>query len=374
MNKSYAATLRRARRLLDDSDGGWDEITDELERLNLNDPADLAIRGRCKVHARRFDEAIPDLEAAVSGGVDEPEVHFELGGALMTMANIEKLAAAGHTYHAHAAKRDPLQKTEKAIECLRNAVRLLPDSATAVYALCEELERLGRYDEALSVLCVYEKFDHTKNRTIYRHMGRVYGRLGKWRKSYTNYANSVWLNPPNPKSEANKRYRQITSIRKRAADIDPESYRSFIWLGLELHKTEWTRQAIDVIGTAARMQPSLELYMLIGDMHSSYLQLNEAIDNYLEGIRVLSDRYRPADIAPLYEALVMTLAECSRTSEAKEYASEAISLGADGPGIHLYLNAVDSSQGLDPLLCGWISPTYVNFSLRIEIDGEIISV
>ena len=379
MNKSHAKTLRKARKLLDGPTSEWDDITDALESIHLDDPADLAVRGRCRLQARRFDWAIADLEAAVSRGVKEPEVYFDLGGALSTLAKVEELAAAGHTYHAYDAKVDPLDTTERAIECLGNAVSLLPDSATAVYALCEELERLGRYDEALSVLDTYKKFDHTGNHEIYRHMGRVYGRQGKWRESYTNYARSVWVNPPDPESGDNagpaQRYNEITNLRKRAVDLDPERYGSFLWLGTELRQANWTEAAIDVMGTAALMQPSPQLYLLIGDMHASYLHLNEAIDNYLEGIRVLSGKCPLADIAPLYEALVVELARCSRTSEVQKYASESVSLGVDGPQLQMYWDAaVNESRGFNPLWAGWISPSYVGGKLRIEIDGEIISV
>ena len=380
MSTSHAKTLRKARRLLDDVETTeWDEITDALESIHLDDPADLAIRGRCRLRARRFDGAIADLEAAVSGGADEPEVHFDLGGALMALANIGNLVAAGHTYHAHGAKDDPLQMTERAIASLRNAVRLLPDSATAAYILCEELERLGRYNEALSVLDTYKKFDRTGNHAIYRHLGRVYGRQGKWRESYTNYAKSVWLKPPDSESGSNprpdKRYNQITNLRKRAVDLDPERYDSFLWLGTKLRKADWTEGAIDVMGTAALMKPSPQLYLMIGEMHASYLHLNEAIDNYKEGIRRLSGKCRPKDLAPLYDVLVTTLVKCSRASEVKQYASEAVLLGVAGLKLRIFRRAaMNQSKRSDPLWAGWISPSYLCYELRMEVDGEIISV
>ena len=158
MSTSHARILRRALRLLNDEHNSeWDKITDTLDGLDLSDPADLAVRGRCRLQARRFDGAVADLEAAVSGGVDEPEAHFGLGEALSTMAKIENLAAAGHTYHAHAAKGDPHDTAERAIECLRSTLRLLPDSTIARYALCEELEGLGRYGEDC------RSFVHTKS-------------------------------------------------------------------------------------------------------------------------------------------------------------------------------------------------------------------
>lgn len=368
MSKSYAGVMRKARRLLNDvHNTEWDKITDALDSLDMDTPVDLAIRGRCRLAARRYERAIADLEAAVSGGVDEPNAHFALGGALATMAKIEKLAAAGHTYHVHAAKGNPLHTIEKALESLRRTVHLFPDSATATYALCKELEELGRYDEALSVLRAHKKFDRTRNRCLYMHMGRVYGRQGKWRRSYANYVRSVWLFPPESGAAAlmKQRYKQITSMRKRFVDLDHGSYESFLQMGLELLKVDWQDVAINAIGTAALIKPSLQLYMIIDDIYKPRLRLNEAIDNYKEGIRRLSGRCPPADLAPLYEALVETLVKCSRFSEVKEYGLEAISLGADTGKLRMQWGVVSNWQrASNPLKNGWISPSYVRSTLR----------
>ena len=380
MNKSHAGILRKAQELLHDADTGeWDDIADALESMHLDDPADLAVRGRCRLQAHRFDGALADLEAAVSGGVKDPEVYFDLGTALMTMANLEKLAAAGHNYHEHAAKGDPHDTAERAIECLRNAVLLLPDSDEAAYALCDELERLGQYDEALSVLYTYKKFDIGRNRLIYYHIGKIYGRQGNWKKAYASYVESLCPPVPSPKDNnyafKKHQYDQFTRIHKLVADLDPEDFRSFALLGVELYKAEWMEEATTVISTAALMHPRLELYMAIGDFYTAEIYLNEAIDNYIEGIRALSGKCPPADLAPLYEALVMNLADCGRASEAEKYAQEAISLGAEGPKLRKHWAlAMDPTDDFSPLRSGWISPSYLGARLLIEVDGKIVPV
>lgn len=367
MGKMYDRIMRTARIRLDDVNTyEWDQITDALDRLDINNPADLAIRGKCRMNARRYDEAIADLEAAVSGGIDEPEVHFELGGALSTMAKIGNLAAAGHIYHKHAAKVDPQDMAEKAIESLRRAVLRLPDSHTATYALCEELEGLGRYNEAMSVLRAYKKFDRGRNRFLYMHAGRIYGSRRKWRLAYTNYVRSVWLLPPKSDASAHvkQKYKQITAMRKRFRDLDHKSYGSFVQMGLELLQAEWHDVAVNAIGTAALMQPSPQLYAIIGEIYKPRMHLNEAIDNYKEGIKRLSGKCTPADLSPLYEELVQTLAKCARFSEVKEYGSEAISLGADSDKLRELWGVVSNlHETIDPLKGGWISPSYLDSSL-----------
>lgn len=210
-------------------------------------------------------------------------------------------------------------------------------------------------------------------------MGRVYGRQGKWRKAYANYVRSVWLAVPDPKNRdyvrMKQKYNQITSLHKQAVQLDLKRYILFLWLGAELYKADWTYEATAVIGTAALMQPRLELYMMIGELYTAEMYLNEAIDNYKEGIRKLSGRCSPDDLAPMYEALVMNLADCNRTSEAEKYAIEAISVGAEGPKLRKHRAlAKDQIDGFNPLEGGWISPSYVDSRLRIKTDGRIVSI
>ena len=168
-----------------------------------------------------------------------------------------------------------------------------------------------------------------------------------------------------------QKHDQITSIHRRFMDLDHESYDSFLHLGIELVQVTWHDVAIDVIGTAALMKPSPQLYLMIGEIYTPQLRLNEAIDNYKEGIQNLSGKCSPADLAPLYEALVVTLVKCGRGSEAREYGSEAVSLGADGDELRTYWKAASTmSDGFDPLASGWISPSYVDRPLRITIRGR----
>ena len=330
----------------------WDEGEDALDRLEamkLDDPAEYAARARCLASANRYPAALDDFNAAISGGCEDPQVYFGLGGTLSALG-----------------------RREEAVGALQRAVRLLPDSGEAVYALCWELERLGRYEEVLGELRRYAKHDTLHNYSIYQHWGRIRGKQKKWKSAYASYVKCVRLNPPDREHQDSvvQKYRQITDIRLRAAKADPEDVRSFVKLGQELSAAGWDDTAIDVLGTAALMRPDAGLYRHIGEMHEASLNLTEAIDTYKEGIRRLSGTVKPADLAPLYEGAVVNLSKCGRNQEAVRYGREAISLGIDGPKLCTYYSGAkdDATPHLDPVRAGWTSPPYG--SVLVMPDGD----
>lgn len=338
-----------------DMDGEWDKNQDALDRLEAmkpDDPAEYIARAWCLAHSHRYPAALADFNAAISGGYRDVKVYFGLGWALSALG-----------------------KREGAVGALQKAVRLRPGSSTVVDALCWELERLGRYEEVLGELRRYAKHDPLRNYSIYQHWGRIRGKQKKWKSSYISYVKCVRLNPPRRESDnyalMEKKYRQITDIRRRAAKADPEDVHSFVKLGQKLSAAEWHDQAIDVLGTAVLMRPDANLYRYIGEAHESYMHLTEAIDAYKEGIRMLSGTVRPADLAPLYEGAVVNLFKCGYYEEAIRYGREAITLGADGPKLSKYYSGAKdySHPRIDPVLAGWTSPPYGGVLLDV-LDEE----
>ena len=319
----------------------WDEgeaALNRLEAIKLDDPAEYAARARRLARDNRHRAALGDFNAAISGGCEDPQVYFGLG----------------HTLSA-------LGRWDEAVGALQRTVRLLPDSGEAAYALCWELERLGRYDEALDVLRRYAKHDTLHNYSIYQHWGRIRGRQKKWKSAYASFVKCVRLNPssPNDPEGMKKRYRQITDIRRRAEKADPEDVRSFVKLGQDLYAAGWDEEAIDVLGTAVLMRPTTHLYRFVGLIREKIFRLTEAIDTYKEGIGVLSETVKPADLAPLYEGAVVNLVKCGRRSEAERYCKAAISLGIDGPKIlKSYTHSKLTTPSFDQVSAGWTSPPY----------------
>ena len=313
--------------------------------MELKATVDYEARGKCLLRSNLYDLARRDLEVAVSRNTDDPEVYFDLGAALSALG-----------------------RREDAIDALRGAVRLMPESEDAVYALCWELERLGRYEEALDILRRCPKSD--RSRQIYQHRGRIYGRQGRWKESFADYTESVWLRDPgqDPSDrDPERKYKRIMEIRGRAETLDPENEDSFFALGSALYKAEWLSTAADVMSTGVLIRPEATAYMLLGYMREEELRMAEAINAYKEGIeKALSTTPRPVR-SRLYELLVMALYDCGRRREVMQYGAEAVSLKVDSRKMRKYYKRIKNEPDLpdeDQVSAGWTAPYYAGYHLR----------
>ncbi len=82
MTKRFRKALRNAKRFVDRGDV-W-EGSGALDRLEDTDPAsprDHADRGLLLAGAHRYDATVADFEAAVSGGVEDPQAHYALAAS-----------------------------------------------------------------------------------------------------------------------------------------------------------------------------------------------------------------------------------------------------------------------------------------------------
>ena len=315
------------------------DITDRLSCMDLDDPYDRAERGKRLVPMHYHKVAAADFQAAISAGVEDPRVYFDLGAALSALG-----------------------KPKGAVSALRGALRLLPDSDAVVSALAWEMERMGLYNKALAVLRNHKKNNSPWNITLYQQWGRIRGRQGKWRQAYVSYVKSMWLPKPGPGATKLmlQKYKTITKIRRLAKALAPENQAAFFLLGELLLDAQWTALASDVMGTAALMKPDVNLYTVAGIMREKQFQSVDAIRTYKEGIRLLSDMAKPADIAPLYEALMSALFRYAHHEEALNLGARVVSLGAATPKFkELYESLQNTPIDADPITSGNTAPPYL---------------
>ena len=353
MERTTSHTMKSAREVIAeierDGEEGMSAVA--LARLGmvmdmkLEDTADYEARGRHLFLRCMYEEARRDLEVAVSRNTDNPQAYFDLGNLFSALG-----------------------KREEAVDMLRGAVRLMPESAEASYALCWELELLGRYDEALDVLRRCPK--HNRDRRIYQHWGRIRGKQKRWKSAFTSYAKAVWLRKPgrdNPNPEMEQKYRRIMKIRQLAAGLDPEDPKSFFTLSASLCEVEWLETAADVASTGVLMLPYAGAYMAMGEVWESNMRMSEAIDAYKEAIEKLSGTAPRSDVASLYEGLVGVLYKCGRRREVMQYGAEAISLNVASRKMRKNYELVKKEPDLpdeDQVRAGWTASHYAGVLLK----------
>lgn len=117
------------------------EIFQKARRLQPDDVQVNYMLGKTYRGVESYDEAINHLEAAINHEKDFPEAHFELGMAYRSRA--DKL------YSGSEYKQEHDEEYNKAIEHLKEAVRLLPEDEENVATLGGTYRRYQKYRDAL---------------------------------------------------------------------------------------------------------------------------------------------------------------------------------------------------------------------------------
>ena len=99
------------------------------------------ILGQTYRKIKLYDEAISCLKTAIAADKEFALAHFELGMAYRSQA--DKL------YADPASKQQHDEEYERAIEYLKEAIRLLPDDEESIAALGGTYRRFGKYQDAL---------------------------------------------------------------------------------------------------------------------------------------------------------------------------------------------------------------------------------
>ena len=347
MARSFRAALRDVDERINRKEPNG-EILDRMRAMDPEGPEEYTARGSRFSRMNRYGEAAADYQAAISANSkdDDPQAYFSLGGALSALG-----------------------RREDAIGALRGALRLRPDDSLVACALSWELERLGRYGEALEVLDRHMKIKPDPYPCVHHQTGRVYGRQGRLKDAFASYLKALWFSPPSDGDNptVKRRFKEMVAMRRRAEGMDPEDPRSFLMLGADLSDAGRDDLAVDVLDTLVWSHPNLQVYLLIGELRGRYLQLTEAIDAYLECRERFAGVAPPADMAPLYDALVADLFKCGRHQEVLRYGAEAVSLGAAGPDLLKYYTFVRDTPGeqsdADLMVNGWTAPYYANDTL-----------
>ena len=298
-----------------------DDNTDTLHDPNLDDAnrlADLfpddarsyAERGRILASHNMHTDAIEDLEYAV----------------YLDPNFVNAYTRCGESYLA-------LDKYRKAANRYMRAVRLNPDNSEAVYHLCYSLENLKMYRRALAVLKSYLPYDKGFNFEVYRHLGRVYGHLGKMKKSYECYTRSVRLRRlgADEPSSVIKRHGEIEELRKMMLSLNPLNVESFHFMGIKLSAANWGT-GIDMLETSLCFEPHSWVCELVGIKYMEQTDYLKAISYFERALKMGAG----IDTESIYTNLVICSSTCGLQANALSYAKKAKSLGMSNSDIEEY--------------------------------------
>ena len=315
------------------------KISNEIISEDPDNGAAYASRASTLTIQNRYYEAISDYKVALQKEPSHKEMYAGIGYALSTLG-----------------------RHEESVKAYRKSLAMLPGDAEAVYCMCRELEILGRYNEALDLLKKH-KDRESKNRDVYMHMGRVYGKMGDWKQAYRNHVKAVWLSPPEAGEsgyeDAMERYLRVMKISKVARSAEPD-VDSLFWLAAQLLRINWDDNAINVFDTITCMKPNYKAYMVIGEIYERHGQLQWAIKYYERGLEFV-DENESVVFEVAFTNLVRCAFHCGRFRDSLKYSRKAMDLGINNEEIDKYYSVILKNYGEDPedldqITAGWTTP------------------
>jgi tetratricopeptide (TPR) repeat protein len=148
---------------------------------------------RAHLAAKRFDDALREIEAASQVDPNDPWLFAAYGEVLAVRGDAERAAAsylrAGAAYRERGAR-------EEALACARKAAALRPQSAEARAALGESLFDAGRLDQARAAFEAALELDPEDLRARFE-MGRVSAAEGDLAAAAAAYRRVIAANPGN---------------------------------------------------------------------------------------------------------------------------------------------------------------------------------
>ena len=315
------------------------KYADRLVSLFPKHAMSHAVRGKALSAANRHADAVDSFSASIRLDPNLAKAYMGSGFSLIALG-----------------------RHEEAERMYRRAVELCPDDGNAVFYHCSELEELGRYEDALAVLEAYLPL--TRRFDVYRHLGRIHGLLGNTKKSFENYLKSVSLHKPNRGDghtrRVERRYREITWVRKKLSRLDPADPESFALAGMILLGVEWRDTGIDMLRTAVHLAPRPFYCDAIATTYIQYLQHHEAIE-YLERAVGMPEHSRK-DLAARYLKLITYLFQCGRRREMVKWYKKARSLGISNRKMRKYYDAVMEDGpdiiDVDQVAGGWTTKNF----------------
>lgn len=164
------------------------EVLGEAIELSPKNPALLNSRGVVLSRARRFDEAIPDFQAALA-----PDAHYATPeAALLNLAD-----AYTET-----------QRFPEAIDTLEKGRALRPRSGAIETALCRTYDRAGKLDDAYRA-CQQAVLDEPTYAAGYFELGKVELRRGRNAEALSAFEKCLKLEPRGDTAEQARRYRTL---------------------------------------------------------------------------------------------------------------------------------------------------------------------
>jgi tetratricopeptide (TPR) repeat protein len=221
-------------------------------------------RAEALANAENFDEAIVELQAVLDQEPDNADALAVLGGIHLTQ-----------------------EKIDEAIAELNQALSIEVAHPLALSNLCGALALQGA-DNALDI-CQQALAANPEEADVYNALGIIYGRLGQYDEAVAAFEEAIRLEPEHNWAHNNlgstyismEQFDESVVELTEAVRITPDNAKAHYNLGLAYAKSEQYEQAIPAYQEALRYDPSVvTAYIELGIVYTRLGQPEDAIANF----------------------------------------------------------------------------------------------
>ncbi|HUU43594.1 MAG TPA: tetratricopeptide repeat protein, partial [Planctomycetota bacterium] len=321
-------------------------------------------RGRDLFEAKRYDEALAELEKSLARRDDYAETYYTCAYVRVEQNRLEEAIPyfekaialdPGH-YHAHnnlGIVLSRLGRPEAALVHFGAALRIDPRQAATHVNLGIVLNQLGRPEAALVHLEAALRIDPRQAAT-HANLGIVLSQLGKTDEAVRHFARSAEMDPTNPKccyewGIALVRARDLEGAVehfRKAVELDDRYTKAHHDWGVALAMLNRADEAEKHFKRALEIDPEFYLaHESLGRLMTRRKKYAEAVGHYRAALKI-SPRYESARDSLAWLLATAPDAEVRNGAEAVRHAEIACkSTGNRNPGFLLTLAAAQAEAG-----------------------------
>jgi len=189
-----------------------------------------------------------------------------------------------------------LSKYENAIESFDNAIKLLPNSTTALYNKGIALAFLAKFQEA--IYCYDKALEINPDASeVWNDKGGAFLGLGKYRDAIYSFDKALSLDPSNFVAWVNKgnslrnvgMYDESIKAFEEAIQINNNYSLGWMGKGASLKDIGKYEEAIECYSKAIKISPSVDAWYNLGTMYSELERNDQAIESFKKALQLDSN-------------------------------------------------------------------------------------
>jgi tetratricopeptide (TPR) repeat protein len=234
-------------------------------------------------------------------------------------------------YYWLASSYAELGQYDKAVDALKEAIKLKPDYESAYVSLAFNYERMGQYDNAIEAYQEAIKLQ-PDDPSPYNFLAFNYRRTGQYEKAVEEYNKSIELKPDNASPYSGlgyaymglKQYEKAIEAFKKAISINPEAHYDIGFAYFDMKQYE---DAIQSFKEAIKLKPEdADLHYSFATVYTSIGKPNDALIQLKIAQSIYNKSSNKAGEAKCFDAMGRASSKLNKDIDALNYFQKALTV------------------------------------------------